>query len=135
MQLPMVAPAPIVTAPAAILRDLFEHRCQCQHFQHDLTGLIVLDNPSLATITRCGLESADKTHLSRFVSDAPWCQDRVNERRVAYLLQQTQAVRSPKADALLMLDDTLCEHVGSVFDYVDRHDNHGDDTYPLAHNP
>jgi hypothetical protein len=25
--------------------------------------------------------------------------------------------------------------VGSLFDYVDRHDNHGADTYPLAHNP
>jgi hypothetical protein len=25
--------------------------------------------------------------------------------------------------------------VGSLFDYVDRHYNHGDDTYPLAHNP
>src|SRR5205823_11775088 len=55
--------------------------------------------------------------------------------RVAYLLQQTKEVRRPKADALLILDDTLCEHVGSLFDYVDRHYNHGDDTYPLAHNP
>src|SRR6266436_693985 len=122
MQLPIVAPAPIVTAHAAIFRDLFENRCQFQHFQHYLTGLIVLDNKSLA-------------NLSRFFSEAPWFHDRVNERRVEYLLQQTQAVRSPKADALLILDDTLCEHVGSLFDYVDRHYNHGEDTYPLAHNP
>ena len=135
MQLPIVAPAPIVTAHAAIFRDLFENRCQFQHFQHDLTGLIVLDNKSLTNITRCVLESADKTNLSRFFSAAPWFQDRVNDRRVEYLLQQTKAVRSPKADALLMLDDTLCEHVGSLFDSVDRHDNHGEDTYPLAHNP
>ena len=135
MQLPIVAPAPIVTAHAAIFRDLFENRCQFQHFQHYLTGLIVLDNKSLANITRCVLESADKTNLSRFFSEAPWFQDRVNDRRVAYLLQQTQAVRSPKADALLILDDTLCEHVGSLFDYVDRHYKHGEDTYPLAHNP
>jgi SRSO17 transposase len=135
MQLPIVAPAPIVTAHAAIFRDLFENRCQFQHFQHYLTGLIVLDNKSLANITRCVLESADKTNLSRFFSEAPWFQDRVNERRVEYLLQQTQAVRRPKADALLILDDTLCEHVGSLFDYVDRHYNHGEDTYPLAHNP
>src|SRR5262245_57015520 len=135
MQLPIVAPAPIVTAHANIFRDLFENRCQFRHFQHDLTGLIVLDNKSLANITRCVLESADKTNLSRFFSAAPWFQDRVNDRRVAYLLQQTQAVRGPKADAILILDDTLCEHVGNLFDYVDRHYNHGDDTYPLAHNP
>jgi SRSO17 transposase len=135
MQLPIIAPAPIVTAHADIFRDLFENRCQFRHFQNYLTGLIVLDNKSLANITRCVLESADKTNLSRFFSEAPWFQERVNDRRLTYLLQQTLAVRGPKADALLILDDTLCEHVGSLFDYVDRHYNHGDDTYPLAHNP
>jgi SRSO17 transposase len=135
MQLPIVAPAPLVTAHADVFRDLFENRRQFQHFQHYLTGLIVLDNKSLANITRCILDSADKTNLSRFFSEAPWFQEQVNDRRLTYLLQQTKAIRGPKADALLILDDTLCEHVGSLFDYVDRHYNHGDDTYPLAHNP
>jgi SRSO17 transposase len=135
MQLPIVAPAPLVTAHADVFRDLFENRCQFHHFQNYLTGLIVLDNKSLANRARCVLESADKTHLSRFFSDAPWFQDHVNDRRLTSLLQQTKAVRGPKADAALILDDTLCEHVGSLFDYVDRHYNHGDATYPLAHNP
>jgi len=135
MQLPIVEPAPIVTAHADIFRDLFENRCQFRHFQNYLTGLIVLDNKSLANITRCVLESADKTNLSRFFSEAPWFQEQVNDRRVAYLRQQTKEVRVSKADSALILDDTLCEHVGSLFDYVDRHYNHSDDTYPLAHNP
>ena len=135
MQLPIVAPAPLVTAHADIFRDLFENRCQFRHFQNYLTGLIVLDNKSLANITRCVLESADKTNLSRFFSEAPWFQEQVNDRRVAYLRQQTKEVRVSKADSALILDDTLCEHVGSLFDYVDRHSNHGADTYPLAHNP
>jgi hypothetical protein len=135
MQLPIVAPAPLVSAHADAFRELFENRCQFHHFQNYLTGLIVLDNKSLANITRCVLESADKTNLSRFFSEAPWFQERVNDRRLTYLLQQTQAVRGPKTDAVLILDDTLCEHVGSLFDYVDRHYNHGNDTYPLAHNP
>jgi SRSO17 transposase len=135
MQLPIVAPAPLVTAHANVFRDLFENRRQFRHFQNYLTGLIVLDNKSLANMTRCVLESADKTNLARFFSEAPWFQDRVNDRRLEYLLQQTKARRGPQADAILILDDTLCEHVGSLFDYVDRHYNHGDDTYPLAHNP
>lgn len=135
MQLPIVAPAPLVTAHADIFRDLFENRCQFRHVQHYLTGLIVLDNKSLAHSTRCVLESADTTNLSRFFSEAPWFQDRLHDRRVAYLLQQTQAVRGPQADAILILDDTLCEHVGSLCAYVDRHYHHGDDTYPLAPNP
>jgi len=135
MQLPIVAPAPLVTAHAEVFRDLFENRRQFQHFQNYLTGLIVLDNKSLTNIARCVLESADKTNLSRFFSNAPWFQERVNDGRIESLLQQTKAVRGPKTDAALILDDTLCEHVGRLFDYVDRHDNHGDNTYPLAHNP
>ena len=135
MQLPIIAPAPIVTAHADAFQELFENRRQFQHFQNYLTGLIVLDNKSLTNITRCVLESADKTNLSRFLSEAPWFQEQVNDRRVAYLLQQTKKVRGPQADSALILDDTLCEHVGSMFDYVDRHYNHGDATYPLAHNP
>jgi DDE superfamily endonuclease len=135
MQLPIVAPAPIVTAHADIFRDLFENRCQFRHFQQYLTGLMVLDHKSLANITRCVLDSADTTNLSRFFSEAPWFQDRVNDRRITYLLQQTKTVCGPKSDAVLILDDTLCEHVGNLFAYVDRHSNHGDGPSPLAHNP
>jgi len=135
MQLPIVTPAPGVAAHADAFRDLFENRRQFHHFQNYLTGLIVLDNKSLTNIARCVLESADKTNLSRFFSDAPWFQEQVNDRRLASLLQQTQGVRHPKAASALILDDTLCEHVGSLFEYVDRHYNHGDATYPLAHNP
>jgi hypothetical protein len=94
-----------------------------------------LENKSLANITRCVLDSADKPNLSRFFSEAPGCQDRVNDRRLTSLLQQTPAVRRPKADSALLLDDTLCEQVGSRFDSVDRHDNHGDTPSPLAHHP
>jgi len=33
MQLPIVAPAPLVTAHADAFRDLFENRCQFRHFE------------------------------------------------------------------------------------------------------
>ncbi len=135
MQLPLVAPAPVVTAHADAFRDLFENRCQFQHFQHYLTGLMVLPNKSLTNIARCMLESADKTNLSRFLSEAPWQEAQVNHRRIRYLLQQTKPHRVPKAATVVVIDDTLCEHVGNLFAYVDRHYNHSDATYPLAHNP
>ena len=135
MELPILEPAPVVTAHAAVFRDLFENQCQFRHFQHYLTGLIVLPNKSLTNIARCILESADKTNLSRFFSEAPWREDAVNRRRLRFMLQQTQSHRRRRRESLLAVDDTLCEHVGSLFDYVDRHYNHGDGTYPLAHNP
>jgi hypothetical protein len=135
MQLPLVAPAPLVTTHAAAFRDLFANRRQFAHFEHYLTGLLVLENKSMANIARCVLDSADKTNISRFFSATDWNPAAVNERRIAYLLSQTRGQRVPKALSALVLDDTLCEHVGNLFAYVDRHYNHGDGTYPLAHNP
>ena len=81
------------------------------------------------------LDSADKTNLSRFLSSAPWQEAEVNDRRISYLLEQTATRRRSVRDAVLLLDDTLCAHVGTLFAYIDRHYHHGDGTYPLAHNP
>jgi SRSO17 transposase len=135
MEWPIVAPAPIVTAHAAVFRDLFEHQGQVRHFQHDLTGLIVLPHKSLAHMARCRLDSADNTTLSRFLSEAPWREQEVNRRRIRFMRQQTKPPRRRRRDSLVVIDDTLCEHVGSLLDYVERHDNHGDGTDPLAHHP
>jgi DDE superfamily endonuclease len=135
MELPILEPAPVVAQHAAVFRDVFENQCQFRHFQHYLTGLIVLPNKSMANIARCILNSADKTNLSRFLSEAPWREEAMNRRRIHFMLEQTKPHRRGRRESLLVLDDTLCEHVGSLFDYVDRHDNHSEGTYPLAHNP
>lgn len=134
MQLPIVEPAPIVMEHTLVFRDLFENRKQFRHFQNYLTGLIVLDNKTMANMSRCILDSADKTNLSRFFSEAEWFREAVNTRRIEYLLEQTEVQRVSAADSCLIIDDTLCEHVGSLFEYIDRHYNHCDNTYPLAHN-
>ena len=51
------------------------------------------------------------------------------------MLHQTKPHRQRRRESLVVIDETLCEHVGSLFDDVDRHDNHRDGTYPLAHHP
>jgi hypothetical protein len=135
MERPIIEPAPVVTEHAAVFRDVCENQCQCRHFQHDLTGLIVLPNTSMANITRCILESPDKTHLSRLFAEAPWRADAINGRRIRFMLHQTKPHRRRRGESLLAIDDTLCEHVGSLFDDVDHHSNHSEGTSPLAHNP
>ena len=99
-----------------------------------MTGLIILENKSLANISRCTLSSADASNISRFLSEAPWQPSLVNQTRIEYLLSQTVPLQRPLGESSLLLDDTLCEHVGSLFDYIDRHYNHSNGTYPLAHN-
>jgi SRSO17 transposase len=99
---------------------LFDNQRQFRHCQHYLTGLIVLPNKSMGNIAGCVLDSADKTNLSRFLSEAPWREDVVNRRRIRFMLQQTQTHRQRHREWLVVLDDTRCEHGGSLFDYVDR---------------
>jgi hypothetical protein len=135
MQLPILMPAPLVSQHAANFEDLFENRKQYRHFQNYLTGLMVLPNKSMANISRCILDSADKTNLSRFMSTPLWSEKAMNDRRVTYLNRQTKPLHKEKSESALIFDDTLCEHVGSLFEYVDRHYDHGDDSYPMAHNP
>jgi hypothetical protein len=72
MEMPIVAPAPVVSNHAAVFRDLFDNQCQFRHFQHYLTGLIVLPNKSMANIARCILTSEILTHtIARIRQDAP----------------------------------------------------------------
>ena len=134
MVLPIVTPAPVVASHADAFRDLFDNQREFRHFQNYLTGLMVLENTSMANISHCILNSADKTNLSRFFSEAPWRAKEMNDRRLAYMLEQTAPHRHPAKASSLILDDTLCEHVGSLFEYVDRHYDHCENRYPLAHN-
>ena len=106
MELPIIEPAPVVTEHAAVFRDLFENQCQFRHFQHYLTGLIVLPNKSMANIARCILDSADKTNLSRFFSEAPWRPDEINGRRIRFMLHQTKPHRHRRRESLLAIDES-----------------------------
>ena len=58
----------------------------------------------------------------------------MNNERIKYLLNQTVTHRQTAEESYLILDDTLCDHVGSLFEYVDRHYDHSNQHYPLAHN-
>jgi len=90
MQWPLVTPALIVSQHAEAFEDLFENQKQYWHFQNYLTGLIVLPNKSMANISRCILDSADETNLSRFMSEASWFEEQVNNRRLSYMNQETK---------------------------------------------
>jgi hypothetical protein len=64
-----------------------------KHFQNYISGLIVLENKTMANISRCMLDSADKTNLSGFFSEAEWAAEQFDKDRVSYMLAQTQRQR------------------------------------------
>lgn len=134
MQIPIIKPAALVEKHAEVFQEIFENKNQYEHFQNYLTGLMVLENKSLSNISRCLIESADKTNLSRFLSQAPWEEEQVNQKRISYMVEQTLGQRKAEKESCLIVDDTLCEHVGSLFEYVVKHYDHCENRYMLAHN-
>ncbi|MBA3875235.1 MAG: transposase [Anaerolineae bacterium] len=134
MQLPIVSVAPLVKEHCEIFRSVFANQKQVRHFENYVTGLMVLDDKSMANMARCILDSADKTNVSRYLSEAPWRYERLNDKRVSYMQSQTAPHQRIATESVLGIDDTLCEHVGNLFEYVDNHYNHSNGQYPLAHN-
>ena len=82
-----------MTEHSPAFESLFENKCQYQHFQNYLTGLMVLDNKTMGNMARCILDSADKTNLSRFFSESEWSDTTVNQKRIVHLLDKTEKHR------------------------------------------
>lgn len=89
MQFPLIAPAPLVITHGQMFAESFKNRCQLEHVEQYLTGLMVLSNKTMANVARCTLNSADKTNgkaplrcLSRFFSESPWEQQKLNTQRI-----------------------------------------------------
>jgi hypothetical protein len=89
---------------------------------------MVLPHQRLAHIARGLCNSADTTHLSRVLSEAPWRAEALKRRSIRFMLQQTNAHRRRRRDALVGIDAPLGADVGSLCDDVARHDHQGDGT-------
>jgi len=135
MQLPLVKDVPIVSSFARNFKSVFQNNSQYQHFKDYLSGLIVLENKSLSNVARCTLDCCDKSNLSRFFSNEGWNANQLNQKRILWALRKTRPHRKSAQESCLAIDDTLCEHVGSLFEYIDIHYNHADKRYSQAHNP
>ena len=59
-------------------------------FAHYLTGLIVLENKSMANMSRMILNSGNKTNISRFLSESKYNKEEINTRKIEYILIKTE---------------------------------------------
>jgi hypothetical protein len=90
MELPIIAPAPVVTAHAAVFRDLFDNPCQFRHVQHYLTGLILLPNKRMVNIARIHPENVVDLH-----AEAKRKEFQVSDLRVTFYGMKEFEVRNP----------------------------------------
>jgi hypothetical protein len=90
--------------------DLLPNEPQRRHFAEYLTGLFVAPRKTVCGIHREFAQTTDQSCLNRFLTDAAWDVDRVNERRLG-LPQQEPSTRCSD-QGVIPIDNTLIDHHG-----------------------
>src|SRR4249920_3001131 len=72
--------------------DLLPNEPQRRHFAEYLTGLFVAERKNVTAINRSFAQTTDQSCLNRFLTDADWDVEALNQRRLD-LLQQDPSTR------------------------------------------
>jgi DDE superfamily endonuclease len=110
--------------------DLFPNEPQRRHFAEYLTGLFVADRKNVSAINREFAQTTDQSCLNRFLIDADWDVQRINQRRLE-LLQQHPSTRY-SAHGVIPLDNTLIDHAGQLIPDAGWFWDHAEERYKIA---
>jgi hypothetical protein len=97
----------------------FFSKPQYKHFKEYLSGLVLVENPSVSNISEQLVEGSDQSSLNRFLTVAGWAEEPVNERRMGLAKKELNL----KGGGAVIIDDTKSEHYGEsiygVYNYKD----------------
>jgi hypothetical protein len=92
--------------------DLFANECQRRHFAEYLTGLMVAERKTVLAINREFAQTTDQSCLNRFLTDAPWDIEALNERRLEQLQKDPSTRYSDQG--VIPIDNTLIDRDGML---------------------
>jgi SRSO17 transposase len=134
MLVPVLQPIPVVEDLARNFKSIFANQPEYEQFKNYLSGLVVVEKKNFSQIANHIIKSADKTNISRFMNNELWSGEELNDKRVKLIYERTKQYDSKKP-GYLIFDDTLDEHVGTMFEHIARYYDHCDGSYKLAQNP
>ncbi len=111
--------------------DLFPNEPQRRPFAEYLTGLFVADRKNISGINRAFAQTTDPSCLNRFLTDADWDVEQINQRRLDSL--QEEASMRYSAQGVIPIDNTLLDHHGEQIQDVGWFWDHAEDRYKVAH--
>jgi DDE superfamily endonuclease len=100
----------IVQEALAHYGDLFANECQRRHFAEYLTGLMVAERKTVLGINREFAETTDQSCLNRFLTDADWDIEALNQRRLEELQKDPSTRYSDQG--VIPIDNTLIDRDG-----------------------
>jgi DDE superfamily endonuclease/Transposase DDE domain len=92
--------------------DLFANECQRRHFAEYLTGLMVAERKTVLGINSEFAQTTDQSCLNRFLTDAPWDIEALNERRLEQLQKDPSTRYSDQG--VIPIDNTLIDRDGML---------------------
>src|SRR4051794_23917406 len=111
--------------------DLLPNEPQRRHFAEYLTGLFVAQRKNVSGINREFAQTTDQSCLNRFVTDADWDVQQLNQRRLE-LLQKDPTLRYSE-QGIIPIDNTLIDHCGELIADVGWFWDHAQERYKIAH--
>lgn len=111
--------------------DLFDCEPQRRHFAEYLTGLLIASNKSVTGIHDEFAKTSDQSCLNRFLTEAPWDEQQLNERRLQWVQEQPNMRYSDRG--VIAIDNTLIDHHGQFIKDVGFFWDHAQERKKLAH--
>jgi hypothetical protein len=111
--------------------DLLPNEPQRRHFAEYLTGLFVAERKNVSGINREFAHTTDQSCLNRFITDAEWDVQKLNDRRLDVLHQDPTLRYSEQG--VIPIDNTLIDHYGELISDVGWFWDHAQERYKIAH--
>lgn len=130
--LPLIEIPTIVQHYAHWFEPVFSEQAMIQ-FQRYVSGLLAADNKTVDGINNAVLaEPRNQSSLNRFLTESPFSETHLNQRRLALLNSLPGTQLKPKG--VLAIDDTLLAHYGDQFDGIAYLFDPAEQRYTWAHN-
>jgi hypothetical protein len=110
--------------------DLFENEPQRRHFAEYLTGLMIAERKTVLGIHDEFAQTTDQSCLNRFLTEAPWDVQDLNQRRLD-LLQKDPSTRYSD-QGVIPIDNTLIDRDGLLIPDAGWYWDHAEDRYKVA---
>ena len=110
--------------------DLFGNEPQRRHFAEYLTGLIVAERKTVLGIHDEFAQTTDQSCLNRFLTDADWNVDALNQRRLEQLQKDPSTGYSDQG--IIPIDNTLIDRAGQLIPDAGWFWDHAEERYKIA---
>ena len=110
---------------------LFANTPSRWHLAEYLTGLMVANRKNVSAINAEFADTTDQSCLNRWMTQAPWDAEQLNEHRLAWL--QGHSSTRYSARGVIAIDNTLVDHHGEMIEDVGWFWDHADKRYLIAH--